>query len=107
MSKDLFSGLPDELQELLDEVDKGSSVIQVKVEKRKYGKLWAVVSGIDANTEKLKSILKSIKNKMACGGTLKGKDIEILLGKSDKTKDLIDILVKEGFNRDSIHVSSK
>lgn len=99
-------GLPNELC-VCQEIEKNTSLIEIKVEKRKYGKLWAVVSGIDADSEGIKNIMKSIKNKMACGGTVKGKSIEILFGKSDKTKELIDILVKEGFNRDSIHVSSK
>ena len=40
MSKDLFSGLPDELQELMGETEKGSSMIEIKVEKRKYENIW-------------------------------------------------------------------
>lgn len=105
MSKDLFSGLPDELQEMLDDVEKGSSIIQIKVERRKYGKFWAVVSGFDSSTD-LKGLLKIIKNKMACGGTVKDRTLEILYGKRDRSPDLIDILAKEGFNRESIHVTS-
>ncbi len=104
MAKDLFPGLPDEVQDLLDDVDKSYSKVEIKVERRKYGKFWAIVSGIDQ--DKLKTILKTIKNKMACGGTIKEKNLEILFGKSDKTSNLIEILVKEGFQRDSIHVSS-
>lgn len=107
MSKDAFTGLPDELMDLIDDVDKSFSKIEIKIERRKYGKMWAVVSGIDADPPKLKEIVKSIKNKLAVGGTIKGKNIEVLFGKTDKTADLINILVKEGFDRDSIHVSSE
>ena len=107
MSKDdMFTGLPDELMDLIDDVDKSFSKVEIKVERRKYGKLWAVVSGVDADTAKLKEIVKIIKNKLAVAGTVKGKNIEVLFGRTEKTKDLIDILVSQGFNRDSIHVSS-
>ena len=106
MSKDAFTGLPDELMDLIDDVDKSFSKVEIKVERRKYGKMWAVVTGIDADAPKLKEILKSIKTKLAVGGTVKGKTIEVLFGKTDKTNELIEILVKEGFTRDSIHVSS-
>ncbi len=106
MSKDLFGGLPDELQELMDDVEKSSSSVVIKVERRKYGKFWAVVSGLDLDNLKLKDLRKTIKNKMACGGTIKGRDIEILLGRTDKHKEIIKILVQEGFNEDSISVSS-
>lgn len=106
MSKDQFTGLPDELMDLIDEADKSFSVIEIKTEKRKYGKLWATISGIDADPDRLKDIMKVIKNKLACGGTLKGRIIEVLYGKHDRTDELIEVLVKEGFNRDSIHVSS-
>ncbi|MFP4401724.1 MAG: stress response translation initiation inhibitor YciH [Candidatus Nanoarchaeia archaeon] len=106
MSKDLMGGLPDELQELMNDVDKSSATVQIKVERRKYGKYWAIISGLDLNDSELKELMKIIKNKMACGGTVKGREIEILLGKSDKHKEIIKVLVQEGFNEDSIHVTS-
>ncbi len=99
-------GLPSELC-VCKEVEKNSSLIEIKVERRKYGKMWAVVTGIDSETDRLKEIVKNIKNRLAVAGTIKGKNVEILFGKTDKTKDLTEILVKEGFSRDSIHVSGK
>ena len=99
-------GLPSELC-VCQEVEKTSSVIEIKVERRKYGKFWAVVSGIDVgSTADLKEIRKTIKTKMACGGTIKGKTIEVLYGRHDRTKDLIAVLESLGFNKDTIHVSS-
>ena len=106
MSKDLFTGLPDELQDLLSDVEKTSSQIEIKVERRKYGKLWAVVSGIDLDTPELKDLVKNIKNKLACAGTIKGKNIEILYGRHDRTKDLVKVLEEQGFQKDSISVTS-
>ena len=106
MSKDLMGGLPDELQELMSDVDKASTTVEIKIERKKYGKFWAIISGLDLSDSELKDLMKTIKNKMACGGTIKGRDIEILLGRTDKHKEVIKILVQEGFNEESIHVSS-
>ena len=99
-------GLPNDLC-VCSDVDKTVSSIEIKIERRKYGKIWSIISGIDTDSSDLKNILKTIKNKMACGGTIKGKTIEILFGRNDRTKDLIEILVDMGFNRDSIHVTSE
>lgn len=99
-------GLPNELC-VCTEVDKTASVIEIKVEKRKYGKKWAIVTGIDVDPAELKVIVKTIKNKMACGGTIKDKTIEVLYGRNDRTSDLIQVLSDAGFDKDSIHVSSK
>ncbi|MCB9370329.1 stress response translation initiation inhibitor YciH [Candidatus Woesearchaeota archaeon] len=108
MSKDMFEGLPDELQEFLDDSSKKeSALVEIKVERRKYGKLWAIISGVDIDSNELKDLLKKIKNKLACGGTIKGKSIEILYGRVEKNKDLISILMEEGYSRDSIHISGK
>lgn len=106
MPKDDFTGLPDELLDLIDEADKSFSKIEIRTEKRKYGKLWAVLSGFDVEPARLKDVMKTIKNKLACGGTVKDGTIEVLFGRHDRSKELIDVLVKEGFDRDSIHVSS-
>lgn len=105
MSKDLFSGLPDELQDLISDVEKSTTSVEIKIERRKYGKFWAVISGLDLSNNDLKVLLKTIKNKLACGGTLKDKNIEILLGKTDKSQNLIEVLVNEGFDSDSIHIT--
>ena len=42
---------------------------------------------------------------MACAGTVKGTNIEILYGRHDRSKEIISILVAEGFDKDSIHVT--
>jgi translation initiation factor 1 len=98
-------GLPKELC-VCGDMEKTTSVVEIKTERRKYGKLWAVVSGLDSNSSQdLKTIVKAIKNKLACAGTVKGKNIEVLYGRNERTKELIDSLVELGFNKDSIHVT--
>lgn len=98
-------GLPKELC-VCGDIEKTSSLIEIKIERRKYGKFWAILSGIDVDSSDLKFILKTIKNKMACGGTIKEKNIEILFGRNDRTNDLKNVLVEAGFDINSIHVSS-
>ncbi len=98
-------GLPKELC-VCQEVEKTSSLIEIKIERRKYGKLWAVLSGIDVSSKDLKEILKIIKNKLACAGTIKGKSIEVLYGRHDRTSDLVKVLEEQGFKKDSIHITS-
>ena len=44
-------GLPQELC-VCSEVEKTSAIIAIKIEKRKYGKLWAIITGIEvSNTD--------------------------------------------------------
>lgn len=97
-------GLPNELC-VCSDVEKTASSIEIRIERRKYGKFWVVLSGIDVDAADLKTIVKTIKNKMACAGTIKGKNIEILYGRHDRTADLTKVLVELGFDGDSIHVS--
>lgn len=97
-------GLPGDLC-VCGEVEKTASVIEIKTERRKYGKFWAVVSGLDPNANDLKAICKSIKNKMACGGTVKNGNIEVLYGRTEKTKELVNTLVGLGFSQDAIRVA--
>ncbi len=99
-------GLPKELC-VCNEIKKESTSIEIVIERRKYGKLWAVVSGISTDISQLKSIRKEIKTKMACAGTIKGKNIEVLYGRADRTKELAKVLGSLGFNTDSIHVTNQ
>lgn len=97
-------GLPNELC-VCSSVDKETSNVEIKVERRKYGKFWAIISGLDSDTADMKANLKTIKNKMACAGTIKGTTIEVLYGRNPRDKELIDCLVELGYNRDSISIT--
>jgi len=97
-------GLPGDLC-VCSDIDKETSLVEIKTERRKYGKLWAVVTGLDNGSSDMKANLKFIKNKLACAGTIKGKSIEILYGRNERTKELTDCLVELGYSRDSISLS--
>jgi len=74
--------------------------IIVKIEKRKFGKKYTVVTGIkkEANIEE---IIKKLKSKFACGGTAKGGQIEL---QGDHRSRIKEVLVDLGFPAETIEV---
>lgn len=67
-------------------------------DKKRYGKIVTVVTGFDSGVD-VKKIAKTLKNELACGGTYKDDVIEL---QGDHTRRIKEILVKEGFDGDSI-----
>ena len=57
-----------------------------------------MVTGFESGIN-VKKIAKALKNELACGGTYKDNTIEL---QGDHRKRITDILVKLGFDRDSI-----
>ncbi len=81
-----------------EQIVKGGQRIQVTTDKKRYGKIVTVVSGFDKGIE-LKKIAKALKNELACGGTFHYDSIEL---QGDHTKKIKPILVKLGFDEESI-----
>lgn len=92
-------GLPKELC-VCETIAKEREKVKVSSVKRRYGKQITVVEGIGKGID-IKKILKELKQRLACGGTLKGSTIELQGGHSEKVKD---ILKKLGFTEDQIVV---
>jgi translation initiation factor 1 len=80
------------------EIAKTQQNIEVKTEKRRFGKLITLISGFDDGVD-IKSVAKALKAKRACGGTLKNKQIEL---QGNHKGFIKPILVELGFNSDSI-----
>lgn len=97
MNIDQNFGLPAET-DVFEEIAKSEQHITVSTEKRRYGKMITLVKGLDKNVD-LKSIAKSLKEKLACGGTVKASTIEL---QGNHKKQVKLILVKLGFPEDSI-----
>jgi len=93
-------GLPRDLC-VCQTIAKESQRITISVDKRKFGKLITVVSGINKKEINLKDLAKKLKSKFACGGTVKGENIELQGDHSEKTKEE---LIKLGFAPESIEV---
>jgi len=100
MEIDPITGLPKDLVNF-EEISKESQDIRVYNEKRKFGKVYTLISGINPNEVNAKDLLKALKNKLACGGAAKKSIIELQGNHKKKVKD---ILVKEGFPAENIVV---
>ena len=90
-------GFPTEA-DVFEEIAKSEQHIKVKTDKRRYGKIITLVSGFDKHVD-LKSVSKTLKEKLACGGTVKEGVIEL---QGNHHKQVRPILVKLGFPNESI-----
>ncbi|MHA1867918.1 MAG: stress response translation initiation inhibitor YciH [Candidatus Heimdallarchaeaceae archaeon] len=102
MEEDLcpVCGLPHDLcvcEGLAKEVQK----IRVYLEKRRYGKNYTCISGIDPKEVDLGSLAKKLKTQLACGGTYKDGRIEL---QGDHRFKIKDLLVNAGFPAENIEV---
>lgn len=93
-------GLPKELC-VCETIAKESQKIIVKVEKRKFGKKYTMIDGIDSKEIDVKDLVKKLKAQLACGGTAKGGRIEL---QGDHKQHVRDILQKLGFSPETIVV---
>lgn len=91
-------GLPKELC-ACESIAKESQIIKIKVEKKKFGKFYTVVEGINKKEINLKELTKNLKSKLACGGTVKEGKIELQGIHKQKIRGF---LIQMGFPEDSI-----
>jgi translation initiation factor 1 len=80
-----------------EEIAKTEQRIKVRIEKKRFGKVVTVISGIRGMD--LKSIAKSLKHELACGGTIKGDIIEL---QGNHLRNAKSTLVNLGFPEESI-----
>jgi translation initiation factor 1 len=93
-------GLPKELC-VCDQIAKESQKITVMLDKKKFGKTYTVITGINQHEVNIKEVAKTLKNKFACGGTAKEGQIEL---QGDHRRNAKDELVKLGFLADTIEI---
>lgn len=67
----------------------------------RFKKKITIISGLDPKQVNLKDLQKSMKRRLACGGTVKKDEIWLQGEHKEKVKDL---LVEEGFKKDQIEV---
>ena len=80
------------------DIAKGQQAITVRTEKRRFGKITTMVTGLEGVD--VKDIGKKLKSGLACGGTVKGNVIELMGNHKDKVKPL---LVEMGFDESQIN----
>ena len=93
-------GLPKELC-VCETIAKESQIIKVYVIKKKFGKKYTVIEGIDSKEIDLKDLTKKLKTKFACGGTAKEGKIEL---QGDHKQRVKENLVQMGFSQETIDV---
>jgi translation initiation factor 1 len=90
--------LPKELC-VCEEIAREQQRINVYSIKRKFGKIVTIVEGIDEKQLDLKALTKTLKSKLACGGTAKEGRIELQGNHKARVKE---VLVEMGFSPDMI-----
>src|SRR3989339_686291 len=94
-------GLPQDLC-VCEMIAREQQKITVKLEKRKFGKKYTIVSGIEKEAN-IDEIVKKLKNKFACGGTAKTGQIEL---QGDHKARMKAALVALGFPEETIEIKS-
>jgi len=90
-------GLPKEAC-ICEEIAKSEQRVVIKTERRKFGKLTTVVTGLGKDVN-IKDVAKSLKNELACGGTIKNGEIEL---QGDHRKKIKEELIRLGFKEEQI-----
>jgi translation initiation factor 1 len=90
-------GLPKEAC-VCDEIAKTQQQIEIKLDKRRFGKITTIVTGFDKDVD-IKAIAKTLKAKRACGGTIKNNAVEL---QGNHRVHIVKILEELGFNKDQI-----
>ncbi len=78
--------------------------IVVRAAKRKFGKITTIIEGMSGKDIDLKKIAKQLKEKLACGGTIKDNTIELLGDHRQRVKAALQEL---SFPADSIEIIAK
>ncbi|MBT6774555.1 translation initiation factor [Candidatus Woesearchaeota archaeon] len=92
-------GLPQDLC-VCETIAREQQKITVGLEKRKFGKKYTIIKGIEKEAN-IDEILKKLKNKFACGGTAKGGQIELQGNHKPRIKK---VLVDLGFAEETIEL---
>ncbi len=100
---DPVTGLPKELVSFED-LAKESQKITIKIIKKKFGKKYTLIEGMNRNEIDLKDLAKKLKNKFACGGTAKEGYVEL---QGDHIKKIKEELVSLGFAPETIEVKQE
>ena len=93
-------GLPKDIC-ICEEMSREQQQIRIRLENRKWSKIWTIIDGIDSKGDQLRKLSTQLKNKLACGGTAKDGQIMLMGDHRDAVKD---VLVDLGFPKENIEV---
>ncbi|MGQ4913922.1 MAG: stress response translation initiation inhibitor YciH [Candidatus Asgardarchaeia archaeon] len=83
------------IESVLEEISKEETEIQVRLEKRKFGKPVTVLKGFPKDAD-IKRLASELKNRLACGGSAKDGIIAL---QGDHRREIKKILEELGYNR--------
>ena len=86
-------GLPEEIC-ACEQIALEQQVVEIYIERRRYGKTVTIVEGINASDINIDDIAKKLKTKCASGGTVKDGRIEL---QGNHEKKVRESLVEMGF----------
>ena len=93
-------GLPKDLC-VCETIAKEDQKIRVHTVKRKFGKTYTLIEGVDDKEINIKGLAKKLKTKFACGGTAKDGVIEL---QGDHRHNIKKFLVQMGFPQETIQL---
>ena len=93
-------GLPQELC-VCERIAIETQEIEVYVEKKKFNRIYTIIKGIQTKDIDMKDLIKKLKNKLACGGTIKDNKIEL---QGDHKYRVKQVLIECGFAQGMIKV---
>ena len=93
-------GLPKDLC-VCETIAKEQQKIVVTTEKRKFRKTYTLIKGLDKGGLDLEDLTKKLKNKFACGGTVKQGIIEL---QGDHKAKARQVLLDLGFPEETIEI---
>ena len=89
-------GLPEELC-MCEEIAREQQQITLQSDKRRYGKMVTIVTGINTSDINVEDLARTLKTKCAAGGTIKDGNIEL---QGDHMKKVRKVLEDMGFKVD-------
>ncbi len=95
-------GLPQDLC-VCEAIARESQKIIVKAEQRKFQRVYTIIEGIDNKEIDLEQLIKKLKAKYACGGTIKENKIEL---QGNHVRTMKETLIQLGFAPETIIMRS-
>jgi len=96
-------GLPEDLC-VCDQIARESQRITVRIDRKKFGKKYTIITGINEHEVDIKDLAKRLKNRLACGGTGRNGVVEL---QGDHLRTIKEDLVALGFSADTIDIKTR